>query len=78
MRGQLSPPLGVDARSPAATLSPSREIAELSNPATVRFWTVQFSSAAQLCPTLFNPMNCSMPGLRVHHQLLKFTQTHVH
>ena len=37
-----------------------------------------FSSAAQLCPTLCNPMNHSMPGLPVHHQLLEFTQTHVH
>ena len=39
---------------------------------------VQFSSVAQLCPTLCNPMNCSMPGLPVHHQLPDFTQTHVH
>ena len=38
----------------------------------------QFSSVAQLCPTLCNPMNRSMPGLPVHHQLLEFTQTHVH
>ena len=39
---------------------------------------VQFSSVAQSCPTLCDPMNCSMPGLPVHHQLLEFTQTHVH
>ena len=39
---------------------------------------VQSSSVAQLCPTLFDPMNCSMPGLPVHHQLLEFTQTHIH
>ena len=38
----------------------------------------EFSSVAQSCPTLCNPMNCSMPGLPVHHQLLEFTQTHVH
>ena len=38
----------------------------------------QFSSVAQLCPTLYDPMNCSTPGLPVHHQLPKFTQTHVH
>ena len=37
-----------------------------------------FSSVAQSCPTLCNPMNCSTPGLPVHHQLLEFTQTHVH
>ena len=38
---------------------------------------VQFSSIAQSCPTLCDPMNCSMPGLPVHHQLPEFTQTHV-
>ena len=38
----------------------------------------QFSSVTQLCPTLCDPMNCSMPGLSVHHQLPEFTQTHVH
>ena len=38
----------------------------------------QFSSVTQLCPTVCNPMNCSMPGLPVHHQLLESTQTHVH
>ena len=38
----------------------------------------QFSSVAQWCPTLCNPMKCSTPGLPVHHQLLEFTQTHVH
>ena len=40
--------------------------------------SVQFSSVAQLCPTLCNPMNCSTPGLPVHHQLPESTQTHVH
>ena len=40
--------------------------------------SVQFSSVAQSCPTLCNPMNHSMPGLPVHHQLPDFTQTHVH
>ena len=38
----------------------------------------QFSSVAQLCPTPCNPMDHSMPGLPVHHQLPKFSQTHVH
>ena len=38
----------------------------------------QFSSVAQSCPTLCDPMNCSMPCLCVHHQLLEFTQTHAH
>ena len=39
-----------------------------------KFW---FSSVAQPCPTLCDPMNCSTPGLPVHHQLLEFTQTHI-
>ena len=45
---------------------------------TQRSWKLQFSSVAQSCLTLFNPMNCSMPGLPVHHELPKFTQTHAH
>ena len=40
--------------------------------------SVQFSSVAQSCPTLCDPMNHSTPGLPVHHQLQEFTQTHVH
>ena len=40
--------------------------------------SVQFSSVAQSCPTLCDPMNHSTPGLPVHHQLLESTQTHVH
>ena len=49
----------------------------------VRSWwrqshSIQFHSVAQSCPTLCNPMDCSMPGLPVHCQLLEFTQTHVH
>ena len=39
---------------------------------------IQFSSVTQSCPTLCNPINCSTPGLAVHHQLPEFTQTHVH
>ena len=38
----------------------------------------QFSSVAQSCRTLCKPMNHSTPGLPVHHQLLEFTETHVH
>ena len=50
-----------------------------------KFWSYnftlvpyQFSSVAQSCLTLCNPMNRSMPSLPVHHQLLEFTQTHLH
>ena len=39
---------------------------------------VKFSSVAQSCPTLCNPMNCSTPGLPVHHHLPEFTQTHIY
>ena len=46
-------------------------------PKTV-FHTHQFSSATKSCLTLCNPMNCSTPGLPVHHQLLESTQTYVH
>ena len=45
-------------------------------------WSCQFSSVVQPCPTLCDPMDCSTPGLPVHHQLLRswweLTQTHVH
>ena len=44
----------------------------------IRYSSVQFSSVAQSCPTLCDPMNRSMPGLPVHHQLPEFTQTHIH
>ena len=55
------------ALSPCVTLSPAGWLS-----------SVQFSSVAQSCPTLCDPMNHSTPGLPVHHQLLEFTQTHVH
>ena len=45
-----------------------------------QLWRIQYQirSVAQSCPTLCDPMNRSMPGLPVHHQLPEFTQTHVH
>ena len=43
-----------------------------------KYIAVQFSSVTQSCPTLWDPMSCSTLGLPVHHQLLEFTQTHVH
>ena len=48
-----------------------------SNGPAVFSGSVQSSSVAQSCPTLCNPMDCSMPGFPVHHQLPEFTQTHV-
>ena len=41
-------------------------------------FSVQFSPVTQSCPTLCDPMDCSMPGLPVNHQLPEFTETHVH
>ena len=42
----------------------------------VNFLTVQFSSVAQSCPTLCDPMDCSTPGFPVHPQLPELAQTH--
>ena len=47
-------------------------------PIIEEFTYVQFSSVAQSCLTLCDLMNCSTPGLPVHHQLPEFTQTHIH
>ena len=65
--------------------TPNDEIAEDSKTANnnnkvafKRKYQVQFSSVAQSCPTLCDPMDCSTPGLLLHHQLPEFTQTHVH
>ena len=43
----------------------------------VNIYSVQFSSVAQSCPTLCDPMNHSTSGLPVHHQLPEFTQTYI-
>ena len=44
----------------------------------VKYISDQIRSVAQSCPSLCNPMNCSTPGLPVHHQLPEFTETHIH
>ena len=49
-----------------------------TDPKYLFYLSVQFSSVTQLCLTLCDPMNCSTPGLSVHHQLSESTQTHVH
>ena len=52
---------------------------EATHPLTLQaLSSVQFSSVAQACPTLCDPMNRSTPGLPAHHQLLEFIQTHLH
>ena len=63
-------------RDPTHVLHIGRRI--LCHWATREALSVQFSSVAQSCPTLCDPMNRSMPGLLVQHQLPEFTQTHVH
>ena len=44
----------------------------------MKMYSVEFSSVAQSCPTLCDPINRSTPGFPIHHQLPEFTQTHVH
>ena len=53
---------------------------EVLDPITflIVYFSVQFSSVAQSCLILCDPMNRSTPGLPVHHQLQEFTQTHVY
>ena len=70
-------------RSAAAEATPPYSAAfllkiPLGNVARLPLQCVQFSSVAQSCPTLCDPMDCSTPGLRVHHQLPELPQTHVH
>ena len=45
---------------------------------TKLLFSVHFSSVTQSCPTLCNPMNCTTPGLTVHHKLPEFSQTHAY
>ena len=60
------------------TVDPGRERKSQPSSKALKFTSVQFNSVPQSCPTLCNAMNCSTPGLPVHHQLPEFTQTHVH
>ena len=55
-----------------------RDIGKRLGVFSILFLLVQFSSVVQSYPTPCDPMNCSMPGLPVHHQRPEFTQTHVH
>ena len=65
---------GIEPTSPAFLV----DSLPLSHQVSLYAPSVQFSSVAQSCPTLCDPMNCSTPGLPVHHQLPEFTQTHGH
>ena len=68
---------GSDKSGHSACVWPEGKAFSIS-PLNLMFSSVQFSSVAQSCPTLWDPMNCSVPGLPVHHELPEFTQTHVH
>ena len=59
-------------------LSSCPEMVQLYNYRSRTLYSIQFSSVAQSCPTLWDPVNRSTPGLPVHHQLPEFIQTHVH
>ena len=62
-------------------ISPTITVLQLQFPpqfSSVQSWTVQFSSVAQSCLTLCDPMGCNTPGLPVYHQLPELTQTHIH
>ena len=66
-------------RDPPSTFTCIRRTWSLRTPTSSSgCFSVQFSSVTQSCPTLWDPMDCSRPGLPVHHQLLELTQTHVH
>ena len=60
-------------QSPSAVMLEPKKIKSV----TVFTLSIQFSSVPQSCPTLCNPMNRSMPGLPIHHQLPEITHTHV-
>ena len=72
----------VSGRSPGGENCPLLQYFCQENPTGKGTWgliiSVQFSSVAQSCPTFYDPMDYSTLGLPVHHQLLEFTQTHVH
>ena len=59
-------------------IKPSHPLPSSSPGFNLPISSVQFGSVAQSCPTLWDPLNCSMPGLPVHHQLPESTKTHVH
>ena len=64
---------------PLVTQSMDGELADgAGNPHPWELVGVQFSSVTQSSLSLCNPMDCSRPGLPVHHQLLELAQTHVH
>ena len=78
MRGSIKDRNGMDLTEAEDTKKRWQEYTEEQYKKDLQFSSVQFISVAKLCPTLCDPMNHSTPGLPVHHQLVEFTQTHVH
>ena len=74
----LPPGRPVQPMTPSPTQLFLQNPGQPSIPSSQRFSSVQFSSVAQSCPTLCDPMDCSTPGFPVHHQLLELAQTQVH
>ena len=70
----LNHPKHIVHKMEALTLFSSKPVTHFVNSIS----SVQFSSVTRLCPTLCDPMDCSTPGLPVHHQLLEFTKINVH
>ena len=75
--GGIFPTQGYEPRSPTLQVD-SLPAEPQGKPKNTGVASVQFSKVAQSCPTLVDPMDCSTPGLPVHHQLPESTQTHVH
>ena len=74
---KAQPSYRIKYQAPDSQATPGNNVVCLHQPTVFRDLSVQFISVAQLCPTLCDSMNCSTPGLPVHHQLPEFTQTHV-
>jgi len=80
----FSYPVKLESQLSLITISPHKEkkilgfVCSESFGFNFGFKEYQFSSIAQLCLTLCDPMDCSTPGFPVHHQLQELTQTHVH
>ena len=68
----------VEAETPKLWPPWCEELTPWKRPWSGKDWSDQIGSVTQSCPTLCDPMNHSMPGLPVHHQLPEVTQTHVH
>ena len=63
---------------PVSLASPALQVDSLPTEPLGSTVAYQFGSVAQLCPTVCDPMDCSMPGFHVHHQFLELAQTQVH